>query len=189
MSTTLPRPDPNTLRVSQNSFQPLAANVADVFCSTCTTKALQSPPLCPIDRSPLATEDVKPAPKIVSDLVNELCPRACGVECERECLPRHMRGNCELEEIACVCGASIPRRERKWVIEAEGIEGVVPVPCAHEWLACSDCTARFERRHRKVAATPKTNSLHIAKPSSQTPSTPNTTSNVPSTPSPAPTHL
>ena len=39
-------------------------------------------------------------------------------------------------------------------MEGEGIEDGgaddAVVPCAHEWLACPECPARFERRHRRV---------------------------------------
>lgn len=116
---------------------------------------LQTSPVCPIDRSALVKEDITPAPKVVGSLVNELlvrCPRSCGVDVERASLDSHLKGRCELEQVPCVCGSEMTRRERRSVIEGEAIveeEGVV-VPCVHEWLACPDCPARFERRHRSV---------------------------------------
>jgi hypothetical protein len=160
MSATVRPPRPNTLRVPLParlfSSSSKAHNVfRHIFCQRCITRALQSSQLCPIDRSPLPTEDLKPAPKIVASLVNELlvqCPRSCGAKVERGCLPGHVKGNCDLEEIPCVCGIGVSKRDLKTVIEVENLQGdeTAVVPCVHEWLACPDCPARFERQHRKV---------------------------------------
>jgi hypothetical protein len=120
-------------------------------------QALQSASLCPIDRLPLSSEDVKSAPKIVASLVNELlvsCPRECGVDVERGCLDGHLKGNCDLEAITCACGQSMTRRDQRTVLEVEHpgeVDGNdKSIGCIHEWQVCSDCSARFQRVNRKV---------------------------------------
>ena len=121
-----------------------------------SAQALQSSSLCPIDRLPLSSDDIKPAPKIVASLVNELvvrCPRECGVDIERGCLKGHLKGTCHLEPITCSCGESITRRDQRRVMETEQVEDgkETEIGCIHEWQRCNDCTATFQRLNRNVS--------------------------------------
>ena len=128
------------------------------FCLSCITQALQSSSLCPIDRLPISSDDVKPAPKIVASLVNELvvsCPRGCGVDVERGCLKGHLKGTCELELLSCSCGESITRRDLQYVHETERWEVDDQVPeshsgCIHEWQQCPHCSGSYQRLHKTV---------------------------------------
>ena len=127
-----------------------------IFCQSCISQALQSSSLCPIDRLPLSSDDIKPAPKIVASLVNELivrCPRECGVDVERGCLKGHLKGTCGLETVPCPCGESITRRDRRRVMESEQIEDgkETEIGCIHEWQRCNDCTATFQRLNRNAS--------------------------------------
>lgn len=139
---------------------PKIANETDfrhIFCQSCITQALQSSSLCPIDRLPLSSDDIKPAPKIVASLVNELvvrCPRECGVDVERGCLNGHLKGTCDLETIACSCGELITRRDQRRVMESEQIEDgkETEIGCVHEWQRCNDCAATFRRLNRNVSS-------------------------------------
>ncbi len=127
-----------------------------IFCCSCITQALQLSSLCPIDRLPLSSDDVNPAPKIVASLANELvvqCPRECGVDVERGCLEGHLKGSCDLETIACTCGESITRRDQRKVMETEQVEDgkETEIGCIHECQRCDDCPATFQRLDRKVS--------------------------------------
>ena len=131
-------------------------NYRHIFCHSCITQALQSSSLCPIDRLPLSSDDIKPAPKIVASLVNELvvqCPHECGVDVERGCLDGHLKGSCDLETITCTCGESITRRDQRRVVETEQVEDrkETEIGCIHEWQRCDDCSAAFQRLDREVS--------------------------------------
>lgn len=72
-----------------------------IFCNLCITRALELSPTCPIDRSPLASNDLVEAPRIIQQMVEELrvaCPnreRGCQVECERGLMRGHLKDACE----------------------------------------------------------------------------------------------
>lgn len=101
---------------------------------------------------------MKPAPKIVASLVNELivsCPRGCGVDVERGCLKGHLKGTCELEILTCSCGESMTRRDLQHVRETERweVDDQVPQPntgCIHEWQQCPHCSGSYQRLHKTV---------------------------------------
>jgi len=124
------------------------------FCKQCITQALETAQSCPIDRQPLSSEDIRSAPKIVASLVNELlvgCPRGCGVDVERGCLQGHLKGDCDLEEIKCLCGETVTRREKRSVIETEQSDSSEDEhECIHEWRSCTSCGSKYQRLHLKV---------------------------------------
>lgn len=152
LSTTVSRTCANSLRVSTRMS---STKTRHTFCHSCIVQALQSSSLCPIDRQPLSLEDVKPAPKIVASLVNELvvsCPRQCGANVERACLRGHLNGTCDLEPIICACGETIIRRDQKSVLDFEQQEASDLSGCLHEWQFCDDCSTRVQRLDRKVSS-------------------------------------
>jgi hypothetical protein len=142
MSTTVHGASSDKVRVPPL----LRCNPSHTFCLSCITQALQSSPLCPIDRLTLATGDISSAPKIVASLVDELivcCPNGCGVDVERSCLDGHLKGRCDLEPVKCICDIPTTRRERNAVAENEHLEG--DIGCIHEWRLCNDCKNQYQR--------------------------------------------
>ncbi|OBZ84188.1 TNF receptor-associated factor 5 [Choanephora cucurbitarum] len=98
--------------ICQTPFiEPVISTCGHTFCQHCIFQALESSPLCPIDRKPLSTEDFVPAAKIISNMVNELlvyCPRqeqGCPHIGQRQYIESHLKHDClyimapcELEE-------------------------------------------------------------------------------------------
>ncbi|EPQ52551.1 hypothetical protein GLOTRDRAFT_79656 [Gloeophyllum trabeum ATCC 11539] len=74
---------------------------AHTFCYECIVHSIQITPQCPVDRSPLAPEDLYPADPVVRNLVDELiveCPErksGCRHTCQRQLLASHMKDSCE----------------------------------------------------------------------------------------------
>jgi TRAF-type zinc finger len=98
-------------------------------------------------------EDIRPAAKIISSLVEELavaCPRGCGVNVQRGSLKGHLKGTCDLENIVCSCGEMITRKDLRSVLEEE--ESEKEDVCIHEWHICSGCSDRYQRLDKKVFA-------------------------------------
>ncbi|KAI8380395.1 hypothetical protein BD560DRAFT_388136 [Blakeslea trispora] len=98
--------------ICQTPFiEPVISTCGHTFCQHCIFQALESSPLCPIDRNHLSTKDVVPAAKIISNMVNELlvyCPRqeqGCPHIGQRQYIESHLKhdclyimASCELEE-------------------------------------------------------------------------------------------
>src|SRR2546423_655547 len=130
------------------------------FCESCITQSMQSSSLCPIDRLPISADEIKPAPKLVASLVNELivlCPRGCKAEVERGSLVGHLNGRCELEVIVCECGKKCTRGELREVFKAEKEEGGEDEEsskedggCIHVYRQCNSCETNIQRLQWKV---------------------------------------
>lgn len=77
------------------------------FCSTCIYQACDASPVCPIDRSPVSTNDIQPAVKIISNMVNELlveCPRSeegCTHVGQRQYIENHVKNDCQYTFTSC----------------------------------------------------------------------------------------
>jgi len=166
MPTTLHSTYTNTMRVPSPFHSPDTLQISKIlisrhtFCESCITQSLQSSSLCPIDRLPISADEIKPAPKLVASLVNELmvlCPRGCKAEVERGSLVGHLNGRCELEAIVCECGEKCTRGELPEVFEAEKAEGREEEEwsredrgCIHVYRQCNSCETNIQRLHWKV---------------------------------------
>ncbi|KAN0090785.1 hypothetical protein V8E55_004351 [Tylopilus felleus] len=77
------------------------------FCHDCVVEAVRHSPHCPIDRSPLAMDDLAPANPIVKHLVDELiveCPlrsAGCPHTCQRQLLESHVKDACQYATVPC----------------------------------------------------------------------------------------
>ncbi|KDQ57784.1 hypothetical protein JAAARDRAFT_156781 [Jaapia argillacea MUCL 33604] len=100
------------------------------FCYQCISHAMEISLLCPVDRSPLASEDLVPADPIVRNLVEELeveCSHkdaGCSYTCQRQLLASHLKDQCEYVEVPCGkegCGHSVPRKDLKKHKNGEGL--------------------------------------------------------------------
>ncbi|KAK9477226.1 hypothetical protein V1514DRAFT_309767 [Lipomyces japonicus] len=98
---------------------PCDTRCGHTFCFQCLRKALLLTQNCPVDRNRLTENDIVPAPKIVSNMVNELdvhCPnmsKGCSTVTQR-CLVRyHVRYACQYGLVNCPdpsCQQLIDRR-------------------------------------------------------------------------------
>ncbi|GAA5896927.1 hypothetical protein JCM5296_002661 [Sporobolomyces johnsonii] len=82
----------------------MPASCQHLFCHPCISRALDLSPTCPIDRAPLTLADLVPAPRVVSDLLDELrvkCSNArdgCDHVVRRDDVERHVRDECRVEQ-------------------------------------------------------------------------------------------
>ncbi|KAG6836848.1 hypothetical protein H0H93_002289 [Arthromyces matolae] len=83
---------------------------AHTFCKDCIQRALEHAEYCPIDRSPLCSNNLTPANPIVRSLVDELVVECvhradgCMHTCQRQLLPSHLAETCEQREVSCPLG-------------------------------------------------------------------------------------
>ncbi|KAF8635233.1 hypothetical protein AX17_004006 [Amanita inopinata Kibby_2008] len=89
------------------------------FCYECIINAISHAPQCPIDRSPLTTNDLGPADPIICSLVDELTvecmhrEEGCLHTCQRQLLPAHLRDECLYGEVQCQEAECSQRMMRK----------------------------------------------------------------------------
>ncbi|CAA7261706.1 unnamed protein product [Cyclocybe aegerita] len=106
---------------------------AHTFCSECILRALSHSSLCPVDRSPLALEDLGAAGPIVRSMVDELpveCvhrAEGCLHVCQRQDLATHLKEGCAFAEVRCElrgCEEVSVKRDgmKKHLLEAHGQE-------------------------------------------------------------------
>ncbi|KAI7885810.1 hypothetical protein K492DRAFT_228836 [Lichtheimia hyalospora FSU 10163] len=88
-------------------IDPVVLVCGHTFCSTCIYQACDASPVCPIDRSPVSTDDIQPAVKIISNMVNELlveCPRSeegCTHVGQRQYVENHVKSDCQYTFTSC----------------------------------------------------------------------------------------
>ncbi|KAI9317112.1 hypothetical protein BX666DRAFT_145806 [Dichotomocladium elegans] len=79
---------------------PVVLTCGHTYCSLCIYQALEASSVCPIDRSPVTLDEIKPAVKIVINMVNELlvqCPRSdagCDYIGQRQFIEHHVKHDC-----------------------------------------------------------------------------------------------
>ncbi|KAI8150180.1 hypothetical protein BJV82DRAFT_586172 [Fennellomyces sp. T-0311] len=87
--------------------EPVVLPCGHTFCATCIHQAYEASPVCPIDRSSITLSDIRPAVKIVSNMVNELsvrCPRSeegCEHVGQRQFIEGHVKNDCLYTFAAC----------------------------------------------------------------------------------------
>lgn len=93
------------------------------FCASCIQEWLTRQPTCPVDRSPITFNQLKPAPRILRNLLSRLqiaCDNAvygCTAIVKLDALPSHLQ-ECEhnpKKPVQCQegCGLVIPKDELK----------------------------------------------------------------------------
>jgi hypothetical protein len=91
-----------------------------IFCQTCLFRALEVSPSCPNDRLPLGTHQIQPAPRIVSQMCDELvirCPHhelGCPYTGQRQSLHHHLTEECVYTETGCCsrgCGETVRKMD------------------------------------------------------------------------------
>ncbi|CAG8583409.1 4959_t:CDS:2 [Cetraspora pellucida] len=90
-------------------------------CGSCINQAITSRPTCPVDRSRLSDVcDLKPASKIVSNMVNELlvyCSNkdvGCNYQGQRQLLSCHLKEGCMFTIVECCneeCQESVLKKD------------------------------------------------------------------------------
>ncbi|KAG8749780.1 hypothetical protein FRC14_001100, partial [Serendipita sp. 396] len=90
------------------------------FCRDCITEALSHTLACPVDRSSLHHDDLKPAHVIIRNLVDELlveCPNkadGCTQTFQRHTVAAHIRHTCDYTEVPCPsdrCKSKVLRKD------------------------------------------------------------------------------
>ncbi|KLO09244.1 hypothetical protein SCHPADRAFT_943800 [Schizopora paradoxa] len=110
------------------------------FCRECITRCLQEQPCCPVDRTPLSTENLKAENLLLRNMVDELLvecsERASGCKhtCERQLLEAHLRDSCQFVQVACSeegCNELVLRKDM----------GSHSHDCSHRVIVCEACNA------------------------------------------------
>ncbi|VDC00397.1 unnamed protein product [Peniophora sp. CBMAI 1063] len=126
---------------------------AHTFCRNCILHALQTSPHCPIDRSPLNSENLGPATPIIRDMVDELVVRCsneakgCPARIQRQLLKTHIREDCQYASVPCPdqqCTLPVQRRRARTgqcthardSLELEGDDA----PIASSSTTCANCS-------------------------------------------------
>ncbi|TGZ81908.1 hypothetical protein EX30DRAFT_305645 [Ascodesmis nigricans] len=122
---------------------PFTTSCRHTFCLACITDALKVSKSCPVDRSPLDTADIKMAPVVLANLVNDLtvlCPNhalGCSATLSRGNVEGHLKEDCQYVTVDCPgCGEKIMRKDRQGDSE----------DCVHVEEACRYCS----EKHRKL---------------------------------------
>ncbi|KAH8119122.1 hypothetical protein DFH11DRAFT_1501434 [Phellopilus nigrolimitatus] len=77
------------------------------FCRDCIVRSLESQPCCPVDRSPLTLDGLKPENLLLRNMVDELIveckyrPSGCKHTCQRQLLDVHLRESCQYVQVPC----------------------------------------------------------------------------------------
>lgn len=94
--------------ICQTPFiEPVISHCGHTFCRYCIYQSLESSPLCPIDRAVILFEDLQPAAKIISNMVNEIlvyCPQyeqGCTHIGQRQFIESHVKSDCEYTVAPC----------------------------------------------------------------------------------------
>ncbi|KAF8520417.1 hypothetical protein BU17DRAFT_46668 [Hysterangium stoloniferum] len=113
------------------------------FCKACITQALVITPQCPVDRSPLADNDLQPSNPIIRNLVDELiveCPQrsfGCSHTCQRQLLATHLKDDCLFVKALCCeddCDEMMLRKDIKRHA----------VSCERRVVQCDACGLRVQ---------------------------------------------
>ncbi|KAF5370740.1 hypothetical protein D9758_001948 [Tetrapyrgos nigripes] len=107
------------------------------FCRDCILESLDHALQCPIDRSPLTTDDLQPANPIIRSLVDELAVECtnhpCSHTCQRQLLEQHLQSSCLYIPVPCPdggCDQIMLRRE------------AVTHRCEHSIVKCDACSSQ-----------------------------------------------
>ncbi|KIP05151.1 hypothetical protein PHLGIDRAFT_108542 [Phlebiopsis gigantea 11061_1 CR5-6] len=104
------------------------------FCKECILTALGVSKFCPIDRWPLALDDLSPADPVVRNLVDELfvlCPNrelGCLATPQRQLLPSHLAESCLFIQVGCedsLCDRQVPRGSAKHIDHVDNLFGTI----------------------------------------------------------------
>ncbi|KAL1759469.1 hypothetical protein FB107DRAFT_205083 [Schizophyllum commune] len=119
------------------------------FCRECIGRALAHSSHCPVDRSPLTSEDLVPASPIVIALLDELeveCihrPAGCKTTCQRQSLASHLKDSCQYNPSTSTSVAEMRGDEEvssevtsQEVREVRGWPLFLSVPCTHSRRGC-----------------------------------------------------
>ncbi|KAI9270468.1 hypothetical protein BDA99DRAFT_501856 [Phascolomyces articulosus] len=94
--------------ICQSPFvDPVVLPCGHTFCTICIHQACEASSVCPIDRSAISISDIRPAVKIVCNMVNELsveCPRSeegCDYIGQRQFIENHVKNDCLYTFAAC----------------------------------------------------------------------------------------
>ncbi|KAL5528589.1 hypothetical protein ACEPAF_7725 [Sanghuangporus sanghuang] len=108
------------------------------FCRACIERTLEQQPCCPVDRSPLSLDDLRPENLLLRNMVDELiveCPHkaaGCKTTCQRQLLGTHLKETCHFVQVPCSeegCEQTVLRRDL----------GKHTHDCVHRLLKCAAC--------------------------------------------------
>ncbi|ORY96566.1 hypothetical protein BCR43DRAFT_458274 [Syncephalastrum racemosum] len=123
-------------------IDPVVLPCGHTFCQTCIYQACESSPICPFDRSAVSLDDIQPAVKIISNMVNELdvhCPRSeegCGYVGQRQYIENHVKSSCLYAFAACdldECKELVLKKDLHSHVEA----------CKYRATECSMCKKKL----------------------------------------------
>lgn len=137
---------------------------AHSFCYDCIGPALQASPYCPIDRSPLSSQDMAPSNPIIrhvrfpessrdfsfihsfsSQMVDELIveclnrTNGCEFTCQRHLLAAHLKDSCLFVEEQCPDPECSQKALRRDILCNNDIPR-----CPHSLVVCDGCGAEMK---------------------------------------------
>lgn len=145
---TSPTPDSLDCPICRQPLQEpvLPPECMHVFCSTCLARSLSHSPTCPIDRRPIQLSNIRPAPRLIHALLDDL-PVDC-TDCEwtgrREDYDKHHcspnpQDESEVPAQTCeYCQVELDASLASHLLSCKE----VPTPCLH---AAHGCPARLKR--------------------------------------------
>lgn len=125
------------------------------YCETCIYQAHEASSVCPVDRSAFTLKDIKPAVKIIRNMVNELnarCPRSehgCGYVGQRQFMESHVKNDCLFTFAPCnmnECKALVLKKDLVTHIAT----------CKYRHVECKMCKRKIRAFELEVNRTKKT---------------------------------
>ena len=104
------------------NFFPKVSECEHAFCKACIDEWLKRQPTCPVDRKRISPKDLRPVPRILTNLLSNLeiaCDNAnygCKTIVKLEKLPEHLREcNHSQTPVQCTkgCGITVPKYQLK----------------------------------------------------------------------------
>ncbi|KAI5123072.1 hypothetical protein M0805_000506 [Coniferiporia weirii] len=133
----------------------VTATCSHTFCRDCILRSLESQQCCPVDRSSLSSDELKPENLLLRNMVDELVvecshrPLGCKFTCQRQLLAAHLGESCQFVQVACpeaTCDQTVLRRDL----------GLHAHDCVHRVIKCDACgmsvrTFDFEAHNSECA--------------------------------------
>ncbi|KAL7411276.1 hypothetical protein BDY24DRAFT_143448 [Mrakia frigida] len=116
-------------------INPAQTPCSHVFCSSCITQAISHSPTCPVDRRDLTLADLKEAPVVIRNMVDELLVKcSCSELVQRQDFVSHKKSVCGFLLVLCGCEVKLLRKDMEAHLET----------CEHRMTECELCEGKMK---------------------------------------------